>query len=66
MTGQNRMELRQQWRKQGEEENWTFLFYHDIAYPTFQFSKQKKACPKKSWPLLTYEKHLSYKIGNKF
>jgi hypothetical protein len=23
----------------------------------------KKACPKKGWPLLTYEKHLVTKIG---
>lgn len=36
--GAKAMELRQQWRKQGEEENWTFLFYHDIKYPTFKFS----------------------------
>jgi glyoxylase-like metal-dependent hydrolase (beta-lactamase superfamily II) len=36
--GAKAMELRQQWWKQGEEEKWTFLFYHDIKYPTFQFS----------------------------
>ena len=34
--GAKAMELRQQWWKQGEEEKWTFLFYHDIKYPTFQ------------------------------
>ena len=27
------MELRQQWWKQGREEGWTFLFYHDIKTP---------------------------------
>lgn len=28
--GKKCMELRQQWWKQGREEGWTFLFYHDI------------------------------------
>ena len=27
------MQLRQQWWKQGNEEGWTFLFYHDIKIP---------------------------------
>jgi glyoxylase-like metal-dependent hydrolase (beta-lactamase superfamily II) len=27
------MQLRQQWWKQGTEEGWTFLFYHDIKKP---------------------------------
>jgi glyoxylase-like metal-dependent hydrolase (beta-lactamase superfamily II) len=27
------MQLRQQWWKQGKEEGWTFLFYHDIKTP---------------------------------
>jgi glyoxylase-like metal-dependent hydrolase (beta-lactamase superfamily II) len=27
------MQLRQQWWKQGNEEGWTFLFYHDIKSP---------------------------------
>ena len=31
------MELRQQWWKEGEREKWTFLFYHDIKTPVFQF-----------------------------
>ncbi|MEO6220226.1 MAG: MBL fold metallo-hydrolase, partial [Ginsengibacter sp.] len=31
------MELRRKWWKQGEEENWTFLFYHDIKYPVYKF-----------------------------
>lgn len=29
--GKKCMELRQQWWKQGQEENWTFLFYHDVG-----------------------------------
>lgn len=28
--GKKSMELRQQWWKQGTEEKWTFLFYHDV------------------------------------
>ncbi|MEJ7740956.1 MAG: MBL fold metallo-hydrolase [Chitinophagaceae bacterium] len=35
--GKKCMELRQQWWKQGEEEKWTFLFYHDIKTPVFGF-----------------------------
>jgi glyoxylase-like metal-dependent hydrolase (beta-lactamase superfamily II) len=31
------LELRQKWWQQGEKEKWTFLFYHDIKYPTYQF-----------------------------
>lgn len=31
--GRKCMELRQQWWKQGTEEHWTFLFYHDIKTP---------------------------------
>ena len=34
--GRKCMELRQQWWKQGEEEKWTFLFYHDIKTPIFK------------------------------
>ena len=30
------MELRQRWWEQAKEEHWTFLFYHDIATPTFK------------------------------
>lgn len=33
--GKKSMELRQKWWKQGQEENWTFLFYHDIKTPIF-------------------------------
>lgn len=35
--GRKCMELRQKWWKQGEEEKWTFLFYHDIKSPVFEF-----------------------------
>lgn len=35
--GKKCMELRQQWWKQGREEKWTFLFYHDIKSPVFRF-----------------------------
>ncbi len=31
------MELRQKWWQQGELEKWTFLFYHDIKTPVFNF-----------------------------
>jgi glyoxylase-like metal-dependent hydrolase (beta-lactamase superfamily II) len=30
------MQLRQQWWKQGGDEGWTFLFYHDIKTPHFK------------------------------
>ncbi|MDZ4794558.1 MAG: MBL fold metallo-hydrolase [Bacteroidota bacterium] len=35
--GKKAMELRQQWWEQGEKEKWTFLFYHDVKNPVFQF-----------------------------
>ncbi|HTQ64302.1 MAG TPA: MBL fold metallo-hydrolase [Puia sp.] len=35
--GKKSMELRQQWWQQGEKENWTFLFYHDIKTPVWRF-----------------------------
>lgn len=35
--GAKAMELRQQWWQLGEKEKWTFLFYHDIKYPTYKF-----------------------------
>jgi glyoxylase-like metal-dependent hydrolase (beta-lactamase superfamily II) len=35
--GKKCMELRQQWWKQGEEEKWTFLFYHDVKNPIWSF-----------------------------
>lgn len=31
------MQLRQQWWQQGQDENWTFLFYHDIKTPVYRF-----------------------------
>jgi len=34
--GKKCMQLRQQWWKQGEAENWTFLFYHDIKTPIYK------------------------------
>ena len=36
-NGKKAMELRQQWWEQGEKENWTFLFYHDVKEPTWKF-----------------------------
>lgn len=33
--GKKCMELRTQWWEQGQTENWTFLFYHDIKSPVF-------------------------------
>lgn len=35
--GKRSMELRQHWREEGEREKWTFLFYHDIKSPVFNF-----------------------------
>ncbi|HUS00743.1 MAG TPA: MBL fold metallo-hydrolase [Chitinophagaceae bacterium] len=35
--GKKSMALRQQWREQGEQEKWVFLFYHDIKTPVFKF-----------------------------
>jgi glyoxylase-like metal-dependent hydrolase (beta-lactamase superfamily II) len=31
--GKKCMELRQQWWQQGQQEGWTFLFYHDVKSP---------------------------------
>jgi glyoxylase-like metal-dependent hydrolase (beta-lactamase superfamily II) len=31
--GKKSMELRQQWKEEGEREKWIFLFYHDIKTP---------------------------------
>jgi glyoxylase-like metal-dependent hydrolase (beta-lactamase superfamily II) len=36
-NGKKSMELRKEWWRQGEEEKWTFLFYHDIKSPVFEF-----------------------------
>ncbi len=35
--GKKAMELRQQWWEKGQEEKWTFLFYHDVKNPVWQF-----------------------------
>jgi len=35
--GAKAMQLRMKWWKLGEEEKWTFLFYHDIKYPFYRF-----------------------------
>ncbi len=35
--GKKSMQLRQQWREQGEQEKWDFLFYHDIKTPVYKF-----------------------------
>jgi glyoxylase-like metal-dependent hydrolase (beta-lactamase superfamily II) len=37
--GKKCMELRQQWWKEGEEQGWSFLFYHDIKSPVWSFGK---------------------------
>jgi glyoxylase-like metal-dependent hydrolase (beta-lactamase superfamily II) len=34
--GKKSMELRQEWWMKGREENWTFLFYHDVKTPTYK------------------------------
>jgi glyoxylase-like metal-dependent hydrolase (beta-lactamase superfamily II) len=33
--GKLAMELRQEWWRKGQEEGWTFLFYHDVKTPVF-------------------------------
>jgi glyoxylase-like metal-dependent hydrolase (beta-lactamase superfamily II) len=33
--GKKAMELRREWWELGKKENWTYLFYHDIATPIF-------------------------------
>lgn len=33
--GKKSMELRQKWWQQGQDEKWTFLFYHDIKTPFY-------------------------------
>jgi glyoxylase-like metal-dependent hydrolase (beta-lactamase superfamily II) len=37
--GKKCMELRQEWWQRGQQENWTFLFYHDIKTPVFNFAQ---------------------------
>ena len=35
--GKKAMELRKQWWEQGQQEKWTFLFYHDVKNPVVEF-----------------------------
>jgi glyoxylase-like metal-dependent hydrolase (beta-lactamase superfamily II) len=35
--GRKAMELRKKWWEQGQEEHWTFLFYHDVKNPVWEF-----------------------------
>jgi glyoxylase-like metal-dependent hydrolase (beta-lactamase superfamily II) len=35
--GKKCMQLRQQWWQEGQDKNWTFLFYHDVKSPVFSF-----------------------------
>lgn len=37
--GKKAMELRKQWWQQGKDENWTFLFYHDVKTPVAKNSE---------------------------
>lgn len=37
--GKLAMEFRQQWWHQGQEENWTFLFYHDVQTPIWPIAR---------------------------
>ena len=39
--GKKAMELRHQWWQKGREEDWTFLFYHDIKTPYLKQIKDK-------------------------
>lgn len=35
--GKKAMELRRKWWEQGQQEHWTFLFYHDVKNPVWKF-----------------------------
>lgn len=35
--GKKAMELRREWWERGKNEKWTFLFYHDVKNPVYQF-----------------------------
>jgi glyoxylase-like metal-dependent hydrolase (beta-lactamase superfamily II) len=35
--GKKAMELRQEWWEKGQQEKWTFLFYHDVKNPVWKF-----------------------------
>ena len=34
-NGRKAMELRRKWWEKGKEENWKYLFYHDITTPIY-------------------------------
>lgn len=36
--GRKAMELRNEWWEKGKKERWTFLFYHDIKTPIWNFN----------------------------
>lgn len=36
-NGKKAMELRRKWWEQGQREHWTFLFYHDVKNPVWEF-----------------------------
>ena len=36
--GKKAMELRREWWQKGQEEKWSFLFYHDVKNPIWKFS----------------------------
>lgn len=36
-NGKKAMELRREWWERGRKEKWTFLFYHDVKNPVYQF-----------------------------
>jgi glyoxylase-like metal-dependent hydrolase (beta-lactamase superfamily II) len=38
-NGRKCMELRAEWWKQGNIEQWVFLFYHDIKTPVYSFKQ---------------------------
>ena len=35
LDGKKALEYRQRWWQEGNQEGWTFAFYHDISQPTF-------------------------------
>jgi glyoxylase-like metal-dependent hydrolase (beta-lactamase superfamily II) len=39
--GKKAMELRRNWKAQGQGEGWTFLFYHDVTNAAWKFPKEK-------------------------
>jgi hypothetical protein len=36
-NGKKAMQLRHLWWRQGKEQHWTFLFYHDVKTPVYKF-----------------------------